>query len=74
MIASLIRRKMNKTKLRWKIYNILNRRGVIESRRGGYSIESLYNFVLAKYNLELGLFSNPVLAIKDLTPSLSSFF
>lgn len=58
---------MNQTKLRWKIYNLLSKRGVIPKRRGGYSIKGLYTFVLSKYDLELEIFGNPYLALTDLT-------
>ena len=58
---------MNKTKLRWELYRILNKRQVIRQRKGGYSIERLYNFIHALYGLEMGIFGNPVLALKDLT-------
>lgn len=58
---------MNQTTLRWKIYNLLNKREVIRVRKGGYSIKRLYDFVHALYDLELGLFSDPFKALKELT-------
>ncbi len=36
---------MNKNKLRWKLYNKLNRHGLIIQKKGGYSLERLIGFV-----------------------------
>ena len=44
---------MNRTKLRWTVYNDLRKKNVIYARRGGYSVKHLCEFILSlrKYPL-----------------------
>lgn len=40
---------MNRTRLRWKLYNKLNKHYLIFQRKGGYSLEKLISFVETIY-------------------------
>ena len=58
---------MNQNKLRWKLYRILKKREAITAKRGGYSITKLYEVIDVLYGLEMEIFSEPALALRDLT-------
>ena len=57
---------MNKNKLRWAIYRILvKERKVLLPKRGGFSIQFLYEFLNMKYGLEAEIFMDPLTAIVE---------